>query len=75
MAQPREQVAAVVRLDRYAMHMEDPALFIKVHSIVPTFEEAESEAQRLNDGSDPAKSLYFAQVTHWFPDGRAGNPP
>lgn len=70
----RESVAAVVRLDRYAMRTDDPSLFIKVQSIVPSFEEAEQEAQRLNDSSDSAKVVYFAQVTRWFPDGRAESP-
>jgi hypothetical protein len=71
MAQKYEQVGVVIRLDLYNMKVEDPTLFIKVHSVLPTFKNAESEARRLNAGVDPAKVLYFAQVTHWFPEGRA----
>ena len=49
---------------------ENPSEHITVKEVLPTFVEAESEAQRLNELNQDKHCVYFATPSRFFPNGR-----
>ena len=49
---------------------ENPSHTIALREAVPTMEEADAEAARLNAVNDSKDCIYFAAPVRWFPDGR-----
>lgn len=61
----KETVWAVVRVDAYeGVQLEER---ITLREILPSLEEAETEAARLNA---LGKARYFVQAANYFPEGR-----
>jgi len=58
---------AVVRHEDWT---DDVALGVKVVAVVPTFDEAEAEAARLNRLNFDKNCTYFVSPTKWHPEGR-----
>jgi hypothetical protein len=80
MAKGGEQLFAVVRLDwggqdRVEELLEHPGSYVTVKEIVPTLEEAEHEVERLNVLNGGKGSVYFWQMTRYFPHGRSTLDP
>jgi len=79
MAARREHIViwVVVRVDHFLGKAvgDDPTRMITLKEALPTPEEAQSEAARLNDlgerTSDGGRVEYFAAATRYFSDGRA----
>lgn len=72
---PREQsetIWVVVRRDFVDRPFDpaEPHLAITLREAVPTAEEADSEAARLNAVNEDKGCFYFAAPTRWFPSGR-----
>lgn len=49
---------------------DPPEKTITLKEAVPTFEEAEAEATRLNALKDPGSTRYFAAPVRFYPAGR-----
>ncbi len=64
---------AVVRVDRPAESY--PQDFVTVKEVLPTREEAEAEAERLNGLVNTDSAVYFAQTTRFYPEGRSVGAP
>ena len=64
--QLREQVFAVIRIDRYA---EAPELMVTVKEIVRSQALADAEARRLNDLNSDKACFYFVQATRLYREG------
>jgi hypothetical protein len=47
-------------------------MHITVKEVLPTWEEAEQEARRLNAINADKGCIYFGSVARYFPDGRPG---
>ena len=62
----------VVRRDRVERQFDvaNPHHTITLREAVPTAEEAEPEAARLNALNAEKGSAYFAAPVKWFPEGR-----
>lgn len=63
-------VYAVVRIDRYCETLENA---VTVKEILPTLEEAISEADRLNGLNAKKGCHYFWQTTRYLPRGLKAN--
>lgn len=63
---------AVVRRDRLESRFDptEPQVTITLREAVPTREEAEAEAARLNEINGDGWCFYFAAPVRWFPNGR-----
>ncbi len=77
------QVVAVVRysyfqevnVDRTVkLSLEKLQALISVVEVLPTYEDAKREADRLNDVNADSDVLYYAESTRWYPDGRIKIP-
>ena len=68
----KEIVWVVVRLDLYhgPLDPDSPERTITLREALPTREEAELEAARLNGLKDESRVKYFATPVKWFPEGR-----
>ncbi len=67
------QVFAVMRIElpppAPEALVDAPRFFVSVKEVLPTAEEAEQEAQRLN-GVNAGKALYYTQITRFYAEGR-----
>jgi hypothetical protein len=62
-------VHVVVRLDSFGP--EVPAEHaVTVTAVLPTYDEAEAEAARLNELNADKGCRYFCQTTRYYPEGR-----
>lgn len=69
-SQDRAEVYAVVRFDGFIGQEVPPELALTIKEVLPTLEEAQREARRLNDLVTDKNIKYFVQATRWFPAGR-----
>jgi hypothetical protein len=63
----RIQVFAVVRVDRYSHTSETEVV---VQAVLPTIDDARSEAERLNDLNGEKNMTYVVRATRYYPEGR-----
>jgi hypothetical protein len=78
MTKEAEPLFAVLRLDRpfdgdLQRVFDDPRNHITVKEVLPTWEEAEQEVERLNALAADKGCIYFASLARHFPDGRHGS--
>lgn len=69
----KQTIWVVVRIDHYGapLDVERVEERISLREAVPTLEEAEAEARRLNElGKKKSGVHYFAAPVAWFPEGR-----
>ena len=72
MRYPKIQIYAVLRFDKYLIRAaENIESCIAVQAVLPTIDEARSEAWRLNEINDTAKVVYFVLATRYYPEGRS----
>lgn len=71
------QVFAVLRIDTHGSIESEQGWpqglacpVVTVKEVLPSFEEAEREAERLNQLQEGKGCYYFAQATRFFPFGR-----
>lgn len=62
-------VYVVIRVDFYSLSSEHPES-IRAVEVLPTFEEATREVERLNALKGTDKHRYVVSASHWYPDGR-----
>lgn len=67
---------AVVRIDHphdgvSDRVFDDPSIYVTVKEVLPTFEDAEREVERLNRLNADKGCVYFASHTRYFPSGRS----
>ena len=78
MTKGAEPLFAVLRLDRpfdedLRRVFDEPTHYITVKEVLPTWEEAEQEVQRLSALNAEKGCVYFASLARYFPDGRRGS--
>jgi hypothetical protein len=78
MAKGAEPLFAVVRLDRPYdgdpdRLFDNPSSYVVVKEVLPTSDEAEREAERLNALNADKGAVYFATPTRFFPNGRTAS--
>jgi hypothetical protein len=78
MAKGAQPLGAVLRLDRpfdgdLRRVFDEPINHITVKEVLPTWEEAEQEVQRLNALNADKGCVYFASLARYFPEGRLGS--
>ncbi len=65
----KRQVFAVLRFEKNWNQWKDPQLAVAVTKVLPTFDEAEAEARRLNALNAAKGATYIVQATRYFPSG------
>jgi len=77
MTKGAEPLFAVLRLDRQFDDLrrvfDEPWDYITVKEVLPTWEEAEQEVQRLNALAAEKGCVYFSSLARYFPEGRHGS--
>jgi hypothetical protein len=79
---PRRRVFAVVRVDPEWLKAEPPGEWagegldgVTVQSVLPTAEDAQAEARRLNELNRSKGCAYYWFATRYYPEGRSGTRP
>lgn len=70
---PQDTIWVVVRIDHYddQLNAENVRERITLKEALPTAEEADAEADRLNELREGKSGVsYFAAPVRWFPEGR-----
>jgi hypothetical protein len=69
-AQPLFAVVRVDRPDTVDDFFREPQGHVTVKEVLPSLEEAQQEAERLNNLNGDEGCVYFAQATRFFSSGR-----
>jgi hypothetical protein len=75
---PRRQVFAVLRVEREFLRADTPGEWagegldgVVVQSVLPTPEDAQAEARRLNELNGEKGCAYYWLATRYYPEGRS----